>query len=88
MDATTNGDVMYTAEISRGNPSMILFLLDQSGSMQEVYDYTKTYCDAIGMGVMLFPVPLWNFGRLHWSDAHWPSTRPFARKSCYSVELS
>ena len=29
---------MYTAEISRNNPSMILFLLDQSGSMQEVFD--------------------------------------------------
>lgn len=29
---------MYTAEINRNNPSMILFLLDQSGSMQEVFD--------------------------------------------------
>ena len=29
---------MYTAEISRNHPTMILFLLDQSGSMQEVYD--------------------------------------------------
>src|SRR5215212_9019854 len=32
------GGPMYTAEISRHNPSMILFLLDQSGSMQEVFD--------------------------------------------------
>ena len=29
---------MYTAEISRNHPAMILFLLNQSGSMQEVYD--------------------------------------------------
>ena len=29
---------MYTAEISRNNPAMILFLLDQSGSMDEVFD--------------------------------------------------
>jgi hypothetical protein len=29
---------MYTAEISRNNPSIILFLLDQSGSMQEVFE--------------------------------------------------
>ena len=29
---------MYTAEISRVNPSMILFLLDQSGSMSDVID--------------------------------------------------
>ncbi len=27
---------MYTAEISRNNPSMLLFLIDQSGSMQDV----------------------------------------------------
>jgi 4-hydroxy-tetrahydrodipicolinate synthase len=37
-------------------------------SLDEVYDYTKAYCDAIDLGVMLFPVPLWNFGRLHASD--------------------
>jgi hypothetical protein len=29
---------MYSAEISRNNPSMILFLLDQSGSMQDVFE--------------------------------------------------
>jgi len=29
---------MYTAEISRNNPAMILFLLDQSGSMDEIFD--------------------------------------------------
>lgn len=35
---------------------------------QEVYDYTKAFCDNTGLGVMLFPVPLWNFGRLHPAD--------------------
>ena len=34
-------------------------------SEQEVYDYTRTFCDEVDLGVMLFPVPLWNFGRLH-----------------------
>lgn len=34
-------------------------------SEQDVYDYTRAYCDATRLGVMLFPVPLWNFGRLH-----------------------
>ena len=29
---------MYTAEVSRNNPTMILFLVDQSGSMDEVFD--------------------------------------------------
>ncbi|HXQ49836.1 MAG TPA: dihydrodipicolinate synthase family protein [Stellaceae bacterium] len=35
---------------------------------QEVYDYTKAFCDGTKLGVMLFQVPLWNFGRLHPSD--------------------
>ena len=35
---------------------------------QEVYDYTKAFCDGTNLGVMLFPVPLWNFGRLHPAD--------------------
>jgi 4-hydroxy-tetrahydrodipicolinate synthase len=37
-------------------------------SQQEVYDYTKAFCDGTNLGVMLFQVPLWNFGRLHPSD--------------------
>jgi 4-hydroxy-tetrahydrodipicolinate synthase len=37
-------------------------------SEQEVYDYTRTFCEATDLGVMLFPVPLWNFGRLHQSQ--------------------
>jgi 4-hydroxy-tetrahydrodipicolinate synthase len=38
------------------------------GSQREIFDYTKAFCDGIDMGVMLFPVPLWNFGRLHPAD--------------------
>jgi 4-hydroxy-tetrahydrodipicolinate synthase len=38
----------------------------QSG--QDIYDYTKAFCDATNLGVMLFPVPLWNFSRLHPAD--------------------
>ncbi|WP_231329522.1 dihydrodipicolinate synthase family protein [Actinomadura graeca] len=34
----------------------------------EIYEYTKAFCDAVDLGVMLFPVPLWNFGRLHPAD--------------------
>lgn len=34
-------------------------------SEQDVYDYSRAYCDASSLGVMLFPVPLWNFNRLH-----------------------
>jgi 4-hydroxy-tetrahydrodipicolinate synthase len=34
-------------------------------SLRDIYDYTKTFCDKTGMAVMLFPVPLWGFERLH-----------------------
>ncbi len=35
---------------------------------QDIYDYTKAYCDATDLAVMLFPVPLWGFNRVHEFD--------------------
>lgn len=35
---------------------------------QDIFDYTKAYCDATNLAVMLFPVPLWGFDRVHPSD--------------------
>jgi len=32
---------------------------------QEIYDYTKAFCDATDLAVMLFPIPLWGFERVH-----------------------
>ncbi|HVW53873.1 MAG TPA: dihydrodipicolinate synthase family protein [Trinickia sp.] len=32
---------------------------------QEIYDYTKSFCDATELAVMLFPIPLWGFERVH-----------------------
>jgi 4-hydroxy-tetrahydrodipicolinate synthase len=34
-------------------------------SEQEIYDYTRQFCDATNLGVMLFPIPLWGFERVH-----------------------
>lgn len=34
-------------------------------SEQQIYDYTKAFCDSTGMAVMLFPIPLWGFERVH-----------------------
>ena len=34
-------------------------------SEQEIYDYTKQFCDAADLAVMLFPIPLWGFERVH-----------------------
>lgn len=32
---------------------------------QEIYDYTRAFCEATQLGVMLFPIPLWGFERIH-----------------------
>ncbi|AII11027.1 dihydrodipicolinate synthase family protein [Rhodococcus opacus] len=32
---------------------------------REIYNYTKTFCDATNLGVMLFPIPTWGFERIH-----------------------
>ncbi len=37
-------------------------------SYEDVYAYAKALCDATNLGVMLFAVPTWGFGRLHPSD--------------------
>ena len=37
----------YTAEISRSNPSCLLFLIDQSGSMSDAYEGTQKKADAV-----------------------------------------
>jgi 4-hydroxy-tetrahydrodipicolinate synthase len=34
-------------------------------SEQEIYDYTKQFCDSTNLGVMLFPIPMWGFERIH-----------------------
>ncbi|PJI95824.1 4-hydroxy-tetrahydrodipicolinate synthase [Acidovorax sp. 69] len=34
-------------------------------SEQEIYDYTKKFCDSTNLAVMLFPIPLWGFERVH-----------------------
>ena len=34
-------------------------------SEEDIYHYTKTFCDATNLGVILFPVPLCGFERLH-----------------------
>jgi dihydrodipicolinate synthase/N-acetylneuraminate lyase len=34
-------------------------------SEQEIVDYTKQFCDATDLAVMLFPIPLWGFERVH-----------------------
>lgn len=37
-------------------------------SPRDIFNYTKAFCDATSLAVMLFPVPLWGFDRVHQSD--------------------
>ncbi|HEY1503322.1 MAG TPA: dihydrodipicolinate synthase family protein [Stellaceae bacterium] len=37
-------------------------------TLDEIYEYTKAFCDATNLAILLFPVPLWGFSRLHPSD--------------------
>lgn len=34
-------------------------------SADDIYAYTKAFCDATDLAVILFPVPLWGFERIH-----------------------
>ena len=34
-------------------------------SEDEIAEYTRRFCDAVDIAVMLFPVPLWGFERIH-----------------------
>lgn len=34
-------------------------------SEEELYRYTAAFCDGVDLGVILFPVPLWGFERIH-----------------------
>jgi 4-hydroxy-tetrahydrodipicolinate synthase len=44
-------------------------------SLDEVYAYTKAFCDATRLAVMLFPIPTWGFSRLHPADLPVPLLR-------------
>ena len=37
-------------------------------SLEDVYRYTKAFCDATDLAVMLFPIPTWGFSRLDPAD--------------------
>ncbi len=40
---------------------------------KDIIDFTLRFCEAVDLGVMLFPVPLWGFERLHAASISIPS---------------
>ena len=53
-------------------------------SLDDIYDYTKAFCDATDMAVMLFPIPTWGFGRLSPIDMPVPLLRRLI-DDCHNV---
>lgn len=52
----------------RAGAEMVLLSYPTSfypASLRDIYDYTEAFCSATNLAVMLFPVPLWGFERLH-----------------------
>lgn len=44
-------------------------------SLEDIYAYTKAFCDATNLAVMLFPIPTWGFSRLSPTDIPVPLLR-------------
>ena len=60
------------AQIAEANGAELVLLSYPANfyaeSPDDIYDYTVAFCDATNLAVMLFPVPLWGFDRVHPSD--------------------
>jgi 4-hydroxy-tetrahydrodipicolinate synthase len=60
------------AQIAEANGAELVLLSYPANfcptSAQDIYDYTRAFCDRTNLAVMLFPVPLWGFERVHASD--------------------
>lgn len=44
-------------------------------SHEEIYEYTRAFCAATNLAVMVFPIPTWGFSRLHPADLPVPLLR-------------
>jgi 4-hydroxy-tetrahydrodipicolinate synthase len=61
-------NIEMVKQAERAGAEMVLLSYPPSfypKSLREVYDYTEAFCAATDLAVMLFPVPLWGFERLH-----------------------
>ncbi len=54
-------------------------------SADEIFAYTKAFCDATSLGVILFPVPLWGFERIHPSAGFSPELIAKLLDSCSNI---
>ncbi len=54
-------------------------------SADDIFAYTKAFCDATDLGVILFPVPLWGFERIHPSAGFSPELIERLLKACPNI---
>jgi 4-hydroxy-tetrahydrodipicolinate synthase len=54
-------------------------------SADEIYAYTRAFCDATELGVILFPVPLWGFERIHPSAGFSPELISRLLQDCPNI---
>jgi 4-hydroxy-tetrahydrodipicolinate synthase len=54
-------------------------------SDEDIYQYTKKFCDATNLGIILFPVPLWNFERVHPSAGFGPGLLARLLDNCPNI---
>ena len=51
----------------------------------DIFAYTKAFCDATALGVILFPVPIWGFERIHPSAGFSPQLIERLLKACPNI---
>ncbi len=65
---TLEQNVHMVQEAERAGANLVLLSYPPSmypRDEQDVYEYSRRMCDATNLGVILFPVPLWGFERVH-----------------------
>jgi 4-hydroxy-tetrahydrodipicolinate synthase len=69
--STLEENIRAAKAASRNGCELVLLTYPASfyaESEADIYNYTRTFCDSTDMGVMLFPLPAWGFGRVHQAD--------------------
>lgn len=65
---TLEQNIAVAQEAARAGAELVLLAYPPSfyaESEDDIYGYTKAFCDAVDIGIILFPVPLWGFERVH-----------------------
>jgi 4-hydroxy-tetrahydrodipicolinate synthase len=69
---STLEDNIRGAAIAAANGSQLALLTYPASfyaeSEDDIFEYTKRFCDRTSLGVMLFPLPTWGFGRVNHGD--------------------